>query len=324
MHKVVCGMVQAGGKISYTFATKHVSAAVDSHHAQLRRELEVLNPEGLRALDLEEDAAMQRLNIVPKDDEVRPQVRVHIAESNAARNAGDTYHAARFMHDAALVYLRAQWWLDAKKVLFKCTKLLKAHVDKHGTNKPVDDMSGYTALHHAVYSNAATVEKRLDPIISRDRIARSYILDEIKQARNMMAGSKRARCMLALKAKIQAECVTLTEHQSWGVLIDMQQNLIFLEYDIASFEKKMEDLVVVQRINEYVCLVESILSLHKDSIDPARYDAHLKLFAEFRSELDKDGRVHRQAARTASTGPGAATRSGSTGAGAATRSNSAQ
>jgi len=290
-------MVRPGGVTAYEFSSQHVSAAVDSHHEQLRRELQVLNPEGLRALDLEHAAALERMNIVPEDDEVRTEIAKCIAASSTARKAGDTYDAARCMHNGALVYLRAQWWLDARRALQKCKKLLQAHVEKHGSNKMVDDLSGYTALHHAVYANAATVEHRLNPIINRERAARSKLLQDMQKARAMTPSYERACTMRVLKAKVKAECATLTENQSWEAVIHMQQNLIFLEHDIASFENTMGDVAVVQCIDECVSLVESILSSHKDSIDPARYDAHLKLFREFRSELDQDGRVHRPAAR---------------------------
>jgi hypothetical protein len=290
-------MVQPGGVTAYEFSSKHVSAAVDLHHAQLREELQRLNPEGLRALDLEHTAAMERMNIVPEEAEVRTQMAECVAKSLAARRMGETYDAARYMHDGALVYLRAQWWLDARKALAKCKELLQAHVAKHGSKKLLDDLSGYTALHHAVYTNAATVEHRLDPIINRERAARTALLDGMQQARAMPPSCARAQRMRLLKASVKAECATLTKTQSWEAVIHMQQNLIFLEYDIASFEDTMGDLAVVRCIDECVSLVESILFAHKDSINPARYDAHLKLFREFRSVLDQDGRVDRPAAR---------------------------
>ena len=296
-HKPLCGMVQPGGVTAYQFSSQHVSAAVDLHHEQLRRELQEMNPEGLRALDLEHAAGMQRMNIVPEDAEVRMLTAKFQAKSRAESRLGDTYDAARSMHDAALVYLRAQWWLHARKVLEKCKKLLQEHVAKHGTNKQMDDLSGYTALHHAVYGNAATVQHRLNPIVNRERAARITLVDGIARARAMTPGSHaRARAMRQMKADVQAECVLLTETQSWEPIILLQQNLIFLEYDIATFENTMGYLRVVQFVNECVSLVESILELHRDSIQPNTYAAHVKLFSEFRDELDKDGRVHRASA----------------------------
>jgi len=289
-HKPLCGdMVQPGGTTAYTFSHKHVSDAVDLHNAQLRRELHILDPEGLRAHDLELAAAMERMNIVPEDEEVRMEVAKCVAKSCAARRMGETYNAARCMFDAALVYLRAQWFLDGRKALERCKKLLTAHVAKHGSHTLSDDLSGYTELYHAVYTNAAKVEDRLDPIKNRERregAARKELSDAMHLARAMPPGHERACRMRLLIANIKTERATLTETQSWEGVIDLQMELIFLECEIATFEGTMEDPAVVVCIDDYVSVGESILLAHKNSFDPGRYAAHLEVFRELRSDVE--------------------------------------
>jgi len=278
VHKPMCGMVKAG-QVSSTIFRRY--SATEPGEAQQGR-LQTIQH------DNDQDSIFASMKIAPSENELREQITKSKAECRMYQRQGENYDAARCMHDCALWYLRAEWWLEASEAIDECKKLLLSHKVQQSTAEASDQLSDYNTLQHAVYANAVMIACRLNPSKQRERVARHSIIDKMKRLSAMEPNShSRISQIRALHAIIEAECVLLQETESWGAYVEMHKRLVLLTYEIYS-EDEVPSITFVLSLEQLMTRMASILSTHKDLFEASTYAQHIQFVADLRPRLVED------------------------------------
>jgi len=289
-HKPLCGMPTPGEQTSSGFELNvPVSDEVLTHQAKLMAALEILDPGKLRRLEEEDAETFARMKVTPTEKELLEETAQCKADSAKHARLGQTFAAANRMHDCAIVYVRAGWWLEASKIMARCKVLLAKHVEMHGSDKLVQDLSGYTELHDAVHSNFAMITARLNPVMHRERLARQDIVAGFAKA---MATPRQSPARLdqlrRLLGMIQSERVVLQRTGSWTACVDIDMQCLSVCCEIAKIHDREHDVALAVCMQECVARGLSVLMTHKDQFGAHDHDERVKLFQGFDADLEED------------------------------------
>jgi hypothetical protein len=266
-----------------------VSDDVLTQQAKSRATLEILDPERLRHLEEQHAETFARLKITPTEKDLLEETRQCKADSAKHARLGQTFAAADRMHDCAIVYVRAGWWLEASQMMARCKVLLDKHVEIHGSDKSVQELSGYTELHDAVHKNVAMIASRLNPVMHRERLAQHDIVAGFAKAmatpRNSPARLDQLRRLLE---NIQSERMVLERTGSWTACVEIDMKCLSVCCEIAKIHERDQDIAIALCMQECVARGLSVLMTHEDQFETHDHNERVKLFQGFDADLEED------------------------------------
>jgi len=282
VHKPSCSMVKPGKVNSIGFHLYDATEVLQTRPTQFQTMLHGQH------FEVDETRMLTGMRIATSKQELRENLAKCKAESRMHQRQDNHFAAARCMHDCLLLYVQAEWWLDAKKAADSCKKLLHAHKGLLSTTQAHDKTSQYNLLLSAVDANAATIACRLDPVRYREKRALCSILRSIQQLHALEPKSLALLTqMRTLQTVIEAECRLLHEAASWAAYMNMQKLMIILLYAIFA-EDDMENHHFALLLDPRMTHFESVLATHKDLLDASTYADHVEFHNALRSVSDED------------------------------------